>query len=1387
MLGPNALTQELLQSYLRYLFSAHPIGVHNPDLEASLRTRLRDERPLVKGPILELDPASKPDATVAALIRENVLCGDMGYLKAGQNDLSSRTLYTHQVAAIRASVAGNSVVVASGTGSGKTEAWLYPVVNEMLASPGSGLRAIVLYPMNALADDQRRIRMRGLLGDTKVTYGEYTGNTPRDESDRNARIDPAAPSNELQTRRRLRETPPNILITNPSMLEYLLLRPEDNALFRGANLQFLVLDEAHTYRGAYGIELGHLIRRLKARLGVPSVRSFVLSATLDPDLASIARFAGDLTGETFDESCIFFGDHEQASPVQDVVHRPLEAYTGFTADAIANILKDPATITDVPGSDLLGEDRVLKAAEAASGTRALWDLLHPDGNVIALRELLQDGPRPIADLARIVFGPHAADIDHGIARLIDAAASARETDETASLLQARYHVFLRGLDGLRICFNPEHGCTGAGAHMIGRYYLDSRDTCDCGYPLWELLVCGDCASWYVRDHGDGAAKLDAELSGAERTLHIVDLDDEEEPAETPLKRCLLCRAVSGCDCPEEARRVVVATKHRKTCLNCGSDNVMGVMTGTMAPTQVLAEVLTGAQDSDPKYKGRGSGKKLLTFSDSRRGAAQFAAQLDRAHKQHVQRAAIYQALRSAPGVVGLDELAARVAKVLEKHAFYDVSANNVFNAKALVFEEFTASYASRRRLEALGVGASHLLFSDDPPQGLIDLVGSESDAKALMQALLEIMQYDSAVAKPEFMGPLRGYAGARPDVFYALSVGPKRWIAPEAPIHQRQRSRQFNLAARLVGLERADLLLKAVWDHAVSDCVLVGEDGRRQLSSDRLAFSVPAQWYRCSSCRRVTPYALSDGRGCATRNCEGILNATSEAVRADDHFTQNVIGPIEYFQIKEHTAQLNVHEARHIGNEFRDGKVNILSCSTTFELGVDIGTLQSVFMRNVPPSVANYRQRAGRAGRSRQGAAYLLTYCGPTPHDRVFFENPGDIITGELAVPAFNLSNQQLVGRHINSLLLSSLWRFIGSRLGARNTVEDFLLAEDAWDIVAEWRDKEDPPLAGELRHYAQAMNRDVGELKSAFCGKLAEERSLVQDRLDLLITMIPSLSGAALRNVTNEIQRLRERRLIEHFSARALLPSYAFPIYVVELQTPDNKVSLQRDLRIAISEYAPGSQVVANKHIFESVAVILKGPTAGAKTPYLDVWYCDSCQAAYSVDQETCTCGSAVTLKHAHFMIPDGFMTDMTKGAAETISRAHSKAAKSSQHVLASGNATESVTIGPVRATKYENARFLFLNHGSRGEQLQICLSCGSQVTGKSQGSHKTPYGRKCSGQILWCMLGHVLIGEALALQIDDADGLEVPNDQVFHQTLSYALAEGVSKALRSSDEILG
>ena len=197
--------------------------------------------------------------------------------------LRSDNLYSHQESAIRLAYKEKKhAVVATGTASGKTESFLYPILFELyrqhlageLREPG--VRALILYPMNALANDQRQ-RLGEICGELakagsgfKPTFGQYIGETPEDKNDRygKRREEERLPS-ELIFRKEMRETPPHILLTNYSMLEYLLIRPDDSPLFdndMGRHWQFIVLDEAHQYRGVKGMEMGMLIRRLQQRL-----------------------------------------------------------------------------------------------------------------------------------------------------------------------------------------------------------------------------------------------------------------------------------------------------------------------------------------------------------------------------------------------------------------------------------------------------------------------------------------------------------------------------------------------------------------------------------------------------------------------------------------------------------------------------------------------------------------------------------------------------------------------------------------------------------------------------------------------------------------------------------------------------------------------------------------------------------------------------------------------------------------------------------------------------------------------------------------------------------------------------------------------------------------
>lgn len=194
-----------------------------------------------------------------------------------------RNLYKHQEEAILKSREGKNLIVTTGTGSGKTESFLIPVINQLLEEKEKGtlepgVRTLIIYPMNALVNDQIR-RIREILYDMDaeeaITFGRFTGETKEKQKDAEEMYKEVEDSkypwrkNEIISREQMRITPPNILITNYAMLEYILLRPGDNIILReqyADKWQYIVLDEAHSYNGANGIEVATLLKRVKAML-----------------------------------------------------------------------------------------------------------------------------------------------------------------------------------------------------------------------------------------------------------------------------------------------------------------------------------------------------------------------------------------------------------------------------------------------------------------------------------------------------------------------------------------------------------------------------------------------------------------------------------------------------------------------------------------------------------------------------------------------------------------------------------------------------------------------------------------------------------------------------------------------------------------------------------------------------------------------------------------------------------------------------------------------------------------------------------------------------------------------------------------------------------------
>ena len=292
-LNPIAYTENVVRSFLRYQLTAYPFA--DPHLHAQMRELLSlDETRqslLLKGPYVSLSRPFRQGASVASLVTEGLFHPHLGE----RTPWAITHLYSHQERAIRAIAQGHTTLVSTGTGSGKTECFLYPIISRCLAlrdeGAPPGISAVIVYPMNALAEDQL-MRLRGVLAGTGIPFGIYVGKTPERETDvagvrlragssqadyearlararREGSGETVYPGEEVCSREVMR-TPgrqPRILLTNVKQLELLLTRQQDIELFTGARLDYLVFDEAHTFSGALGAETACLIRRLRAFCG----------------------------------------------------------------------------------------------------------------------------------------------------------------------------------------------------------------------------------------------------------------------------------------------------------------------------------------------------------------------------------------------------------------------------------------------------------------------------------------------------------------------------------------------------------------------------------------------------------------------------------------------------------------------------------------------------------------------------------------------------------------------------------------------------------------------------------------------------------------------------------------------------------------------------------------------------------------------------------------------------------------------------------------------------------------------------------------------------------------------------------------------------------------
>jgi DEAD/DEAH box helicase/Domain of unknown function (DUF1998)/Helicase conserved C-terminal domain len=1010
--------------------------------------------------------------------------------------------YLHQSQAIEQllSAGARPLVVTTGTGSGKTECFLLPILQSAIEDAAhfkrSALTAIVVYPMNALANDQEA-RIRAYLresGHTYVSVARYDRTTPESE------------------RLRLRAHPPHVLLTNYMMLEYLLVRPADReALFANHRCRYVVLDEVHTYRGTLGANIALLFRRLVTHLvharqdwnlehadqqrRFPQLVPVATSATIksvdeagkQPEDVrrlrdeAVQGFLSTLTGVAAERFVVLGEELEPVQPPAEA--RWPEAPVDIDPPAPGDAAAVQRTVARLAG---LPEDT--DVATAARSAAILWEL----------NDLLARKPMSVpqvVDEIRVRVPARASADAAAMQREVEAAivAGAALPAGTPGALRLRTHRFVRGGWRFHRCVDPACGALFA---------MGQEECSQCARGTAPLYLCRSCGADALRFRGPEDPETgpldpyadrssDGEWLLYDRQRLGMGADEDEFAAlgrvaqmkSRPVVQGTYDPATSCFSRSNDYSVQVALAPARNTCLVCGATAGPGsiltpVALGTSAAVRVVAEGLVESlamQNQDrPGHDGK---ERLLIFSDSRQDAAHQARFITYAGRYDRMRRRVVDILRtsgrSMPLSAVLTELVARGVRErdnphTQRYADPEYLPRAVQQRaqaweEAPLLDDLAVSAGYRATIVNLGlVGARYdplERYVIDKGQNLATRLGiTPAQLFHVARCLLDEMRARQAVSRdllrfhPGHPNCPEEYRAAEWERRYAWPSGypcddhgkptgnldaalvpegirlNNAWRRPKSGGRPPSLQRKLeHLLTQLGGIKPEEDDFLALMRFLVAPGIVVPiklhgfrkEHELLQVSADaiELAWVEPAARRCCTVCNVKMAWAV-EGTPCPA--CHGDLVPWAEEEILSNRYVRRILESHRYPLVAgEHTAQITGDARIALEEDFKGpparSPINVLSCSPTLEMGIDVGGLDAVVMRNVPPRPDNYAQRGGRAGR-RSRVGVVLGYARNRPHDAYFYDKPREMIAGEVPAPSVGLSNRDVVLRHLHAI-----------------------------------------------------------------------------------------------------------------------------------------------------------------------------------------------------------------------------------------------------------------------------------------------------------------------------------------------------------------------------------
>lgn len=1491
--GIETIHNALKQKMVDYISTVY-LG-KNDDLRLTCEKELNKTGTLYQEAYIEANEAYK--------VRENGIQNmniplDRNVIKDSLIRLSEEGLgvfknpYEHQIKAIEAFSERKDVFVATGTGSGKTECFIWPIVSKLIeeahTNPKSwekrGIRVMMLYPMNALVSDQIG-RLRSLIGDREgrfhsvfdeftdearvPQFGMYTGRTAypgllnldKDkelattiEKDLLNTYDSNTQNNEylkkenaiseliklgkypakknldefvrklydgihytydkdaeLITRAEIRKQCPDIMITNYSMLQYMLIRPLEQPIWEQTkewldsdetNKLMFIIDEAHMYKGSSGGEVALLIRRFMHKLGIKRERiQFILTSASVPkdDLESVKEFACDLTGvnnENYNFE-LLTGDRQEISwnsafEIDPFVLKDIDTNNlKESFDVKLDCIKDIASLLnwDISNYDLADEKNI---------SIWLYKKLSKCTPMLRIIDKSRGNATKFEELANIAFPNADIKIAQKSTNILLMLAHLAKSKEGNVFLPTRLHLMFRGLKGISACINPN--CQYADEYSqnlgVGKIYIGNHiEKCECGSKVYELVNDRTCGAIFLKGYLDTNnkdfiwSKLGNKYDNSFKEVHFYIISKNPDYNKHKEDKVIQVESSSGQvlnnDNITEGKnyiRLVYSTNESKenksiltfkSCPKCGKLKLKltDFITKGNEPFFNLVSEQFYIQpqtifDDDKIEKTPNAGRKVLLFSDSRQKAAILAKDLTRAADEDAMKKALTIAaielqewakentklptmnllyvsfLKVAAEnklrfFYGEDEstLKKAIAEMLNKLARnrpiqFDKmkSSSNIKDIPSLYYEQLIKQLCSNFR-SLTDVGLCWVIPVDE--NDLFEDIEDAFDKCGIHMNIDEFCVLFSAWANEiitdtysigsEITYSVRG----KVTPYFRFGLEDKKELPTKYKdilTHKGYSSEQINVIYK-----------------QLSRYLSKGDNGNLYLNLDLISLKYDEKhvWYKCPRCSNIFPYTLW-GTCARCGKSEPIEMQQSDYDRMN-FWRRPVIKSINgdkktlmtRINVEEHTAQLSHKDGKQntwsttedfemrfqnvYANEKNDKPIDILSCTTTMEVGIDIGSLTAVGLRNIPPMRENYQQRAGRAGRRSSSISTIVTYTDNGPYDSYYFSYPEKIISGEARKPWIDINNKKLFYRHINTIILSSYCDIDSI------TITEFF-DEGYQNFIKFVKEKKFDDLDIEI---------------------LLPEKIEINDyRVEELISKLNLIKEDVYKFPENYLdENGNSKKMLDILLEEGVFPTYSFPRNVVGFHIEDkygDKIIEKPDraIDLALSEYAPGRVVVVNKKSYKSGGIYnyhskLKSDKPAEKyTNNKDyfklLYYCDSKECTwqdYEMPQsKKCPfCETSIT-KHKHVVKPWGFApingTSISEAKAESelsyaTDPSYSLPINETHLIVADG-------LKNVRFVKLANQQLTIVNNGIYDGRehtgFTMCKLCGAIVPGNER-----------------------------------------------------------------------